>query len=255
MTDPFIIPSAEPFYIPGGKTGCLLLHGFTGTPKEMRFLGESLAADGYTVLSPRLFAHATRPTDITRARWWDWLASVEDGLNLLKGSTQRQVVMGLSMGGILSLITAARYNVAGAVSFSTPCDLPAAPWQKALLPLLGLLDLHVGKGKPDWRDTQVMKGHIDYPYYSTLAVMELNKLIQVMRAELSSIHIPLLFVQSRGEYSISPNSMDYLYDHVSSTEKSKLWVENSGHVVIEEPEKEKIFTAVKSFLKRIPGSA
>lgn len=255
MTDPFIIPSAEPFYIPGGKTGCLLLHGFTGTPKEMRFLGESLAADGYTVLAQRLFAHATRPTDITRARWWDWLASVEDGLNLLKGSTQRQVVMGLSMGGILSLITAARYNVAGAVSFSTPCDLPAAPWQKALLPLLGLLDLHVGKGKPDWRDTQVMKDHIDYPYYSTLAVMELNKLIQVMRAELSSIHIPLLFVQSRGEYSISPNSMDYLYDHVSSTEKSKLWVENSGHVVIEEPEKEKIFTAVKSFLKRIPGSA
>jgi carboxylesterase len=251
MTDSLIIPSAEPFYIPGGKIGCLLLHGFTGTPKEMRLLGESLASDGYTVLAPRLFAHATNPADMTRARWWDWLAAVEDGLNLLKGSSQRQVVMGLSMGGILSLITAARYDVAGAVSFSTPCELPAAPWQKTLLPILGFLDLHVGKGKPDWRDTQVMKDHIDYPFYSTRAVLQLNKLIKVMRAELDQVHVPLLFVQSKGEYSISPNSMDYLFEHVSSIKKSRLWVENSGHVVIGEPEREKIFSAVKSFLKQI----
>ncbi len=45
------------------KTGCLLLHGFTGTPKEMRMLGDSLASDGHTVLAPRLFGHATDPED------------------------------------------------------------------------------------------------------------------------------------------------------------------------------------------------
>jgi carboxylesterase len=52
--DPFIIPSAEPFYFPGGKTGCLLVHGFTGSPKEMRWMGEYLAGQGYTVLGVRL---------------------------------------------------------------------------------------------------------------------------------------------------------------------------------------------------------
>ncbi|NTV37277.1 MAG: carboxylesterase, partial [Anaerolineaceae bacterium] len=53
--------TAEPFLLPGGKVGCLLIHGFTGTPKEMRWWGEDLAGRGYTVLAPRLAGHATTP--------------------------------------------------------------------------------------------------------------------------------------------------------------------------------------------------
>jgi len=41
-----IIPTAEPFYFPGNKIGCLLVHGFTGTPKEMRWMGEYLGSSG-----------------------------------------------------------------------------------------------------------------------------------------------------------------------------------------------------------------
>ena len=79
MLSPIIIPTTEPFFFPGGATGCLMVHGFTGTPKEMRWLGEYLAGKGHSVLGVRLAAHATRPNDMIRARWHDWLASVEDG--------------------------------------------------------------------------------------------------------------------------------------------------------------------------------
>lgn len=251
MKKKLTIPTAEPFYIPGGRTGCLLLHGFTGTPKEMRMLGDSLSADGFTVLAPRLFGHATDPSNISRARWQDWLASVEDGLNLLKGSTDRQIVMGLSMGGILTMITAARYDIIGAVSFSAPCALPAPAWQKCLLPFIGWTNLQISKGKPDWHNPDTARDHIDYPFYSTLPIMELNKLINVMLAELPNVHIPTLFVQSKSDHGIPANSMDYLHDHISSADKTKLWVENSGHVVIREPERERIFKTVKSFISRI----
>jgi esterase/lipase len=47
--------------------------------------------------------------------------------------------------------------------------------------------------------------------------------------------------------------MDSLFQRIASSDKSKLWVENNGHVVIREPEREKIFTEVKSFLKRLQG--
>lgn len=48
-----VIPSAEPFLFLGDDTGILLVHGFTGAPKEMRTMGEYLAAHGKTVLGIR----------------------------------------------------------------------------------------------------------------------------------------------------------------------------------------------------------
>jgi carboxylesterase len=65
---PQIIPTAEPFFFPGNgqntRIGCLVTHGFTGAPKEMRWLGESLNRQGYTVCGIRLTGHATRPEDM-----------------------------------------------------------------------------------------------------------------------------------------------------------------------------------------------
>jgi len=250
MNQPLTMPTAEPFFLPGGKTGCLLIHGFTGTPKEMRMLGDSLVSSGYTVLAPRLFGHATSPEAMGRARWQDWLASVEDGMNLLKGCTDQQFVMGLSMGGVLALLAAARYDFAGAVAFSTPGSLPNDP-RSFLLPLIGWLNLRISKGAPDWRNAEAAQDHMDYPYYPTRAIVELNKLIKVMREELVNVTIPVLLVQSRQDAAIPADSLDTIFREISSMDKSKLWVENSGHVVIREPERERIFSEVKSFLQRI----
>jgi len=102
-----IIPTAEPFFFPGGQVGVLLVHGLTGTPKEMRWMGEYLAQKGFSVLGVRLAGHATNPDNLRKFRWQDWLTSVEDGYHLMKDSTQHVVVAGLSMGGALSLIFAA----------------------------------------------------------------------------------------------------------------------------------------------------
>ena len=244
---------AEPFLLKGGETGCLLIHGYTGTPFEMRMLGDFLQGTGCTVLAPRLFGHATQPDDMVRARWQDWMASVEDGLNLLKGCTRQQVVMGLSMGGILALLSAARFQVSGVVTFSTPSALPDDP-RLMFLPMLYPFYPRVGKGKPDWHNPNAAQDHKEYPYFPTRSLMELNALIKQMRSELDQVTAPAFFVQSHQDKSIPPESMDTLYEHVHSVEKSKLWVENSGHVVIREPEREKIFTEVSSFVNRITGN-
>ena len=216
----------------------------------MRMLGDSLALEKYTILAPRLAGHATSVEDITRSRWEDWVASVEDGLNLLKGCTNRQVVMGLSMGGVLALIAAARFSPSAVVTFSAPGSLPGDPRAK-YLPILKYLIPKVSKGKPDWQNLEAAKDHIDYPYYPTQAIIELKDLIDVMRSELAAITIPALFVQSRQDHGIPAESLDSLYDSVSSQDKTKFWVEHSGHVVIREPEREVIFLEVKKFLKRV----
>jgi esterase/lipase len=69
----YIVPESEPFFFPGGTTGCLLLHGFSSTPGEMRPFGKYLAEKGFAVLGVRLAGHATHPNDLKRTRWIDWL--------------------------------------------------------------------------------------------------------------------------------------------------------------------------------------
>src|SRR5690242_1181338 len=124
-----IIPTAEPFFFLGdsSKPACLLIHGFTGTPKEMRWMGEFLNQQGYTCLGIRLAGHATDPEDMIRSRWSDWAASVEDGYQILRGVSDTIFLIGLSMGGSLSLLMSTRLNVKGVVAMSTPYKLPDDP--------------------------------------------------------------------------------------------------------------------------------
>ena len=122
-----IIPTAEPFFFPGGPTGVLLVHGFTGAPKEMRWMGEYLAKQGYTVLGVRLAGHATQPADMLRVTWQDWLTSVEDGWHLLRGAADQVFVAGLSMGGTLALLLASQVEVAGVIAMSTPYEMSPDP--------------------------------------------------------------------------------------------------------------------------------
>ena len=99
-----IMEGAEPFFLPGGSMGVLLVHGFTGLPAELSMMGEYLQQRGCTVLGVRLAGHGTTVEDMSRMTAEDWLDSVRDGYALLRGSCERVVVAGHSMGGLLALL-------------------------------------------------------------------------------------------------------------------------------------------------------
>ncbi len=249
MDNGAIIPGAEPFYFPGGETGCLLVHGLTGTPKEMRLLGEFLAAQGHSVLAVRLAGHATRPQDLARTRWQDWLASVEDGWDLLRGVTRQIYVMGLSLGGVLSLIFTSHHPVAGVVAMSTPYQMPSDP-RLAFLPLLQVIMPRAPKGEPDWRNLAAAGDHIDYPFYPTRSIGELSKSLVELRSVLPNVTVPALLAHSREDISVPPENMELIYTHLGSRDKTRIYVENSGHVIIREPQREIVFHAIAEFINR-----
>jgi esterase/lipase len=98
---PEVISTAEPFLIKGGLIGCLLLHGYTGAPKEMRLLSESLTQEGITLLVPHLFSHATDPEDMLRA----WITDVDDALNLLISCIGREKVFAAAKDFITNVLS------------------------------------------------------------------------------------------------------------------------------------------------------
>lgn len=252
MQYPRLIPTAEPFFFPGDRTGCLLVHGFTGTPKEMRWLGEYLAGQGHTVLGVRLVGHATQPQDMLRVRWPDWVASVEDGWHMLSGCTDRVVIMGLSMGGILALLFATQYPVAGVVAMSTPHHLPSDP-RLPYIKLLSHIQPSIAKDVPDWRDPEVIQQHVDYPEYPTCGLAELRDLVAEMRTLLPKVTAPTLLIYSKGDGSIraEDHHMEQIFASLGSRDKQSLWVENSGHVITEDAAREEVFQAIAGFVARI----
>lgn len=247
----------EPFYFEGGRTGCLLIHGFTGAPREMRLLGEHLAGRGYSVLCPRLFGHATRPQDMLRARRGDWMASVEDGYHLLSGRAERVVAIGLSMGAVLALLLARRAPLAGVVSLSAPFD-PPDPRMRPLRPIAPLLTLFwrfAPKAAPDWHDPQAAVGHLEYPANPVRAAVELHDMLAELRRAAPGITIPTLVVHSRGDGLVAPAHAERLLASLASTDRQLVWVERSGHVVTCDAERETVFAAVAAFVARVTVTA
>jgi len=252
---PQIIETAEPFLLPGNDTACLLIHGFTGTPKEMRWMGEYLHQKGYTCLGIRLAGHATDPEDMIRSNWTDWTASVEDGYHLLRGLADRIFLVGLSMGGILSLLMSARLEVKGVIAMSTPYKLPDDPrlrhieWISKIVAYMPKSEEEPGAG---WFDKQAFKDHVSYPQNPVRSIGELNKLLGEMRAALPNIRVPVLLMHSKDDNYVLPENMEMIFaDLKNASDRTKLYITGSGHVVTRDAARGQVFAAASDFIRRV----
>jgi carboxylesterase len=220
----------------------------------MRWMGEYLGNLGYTVLGVRLAGHATNPEDMARMHWQDWLTSVEDGYHLLNGCVDQVFVMGLSMGGILSLLFASQHPVSGVVAMSTPYALPDDP-RLPFIQIFSIIMPRLGKSPSDWHNPDAAKDHVDYPYIPTRSVVQLRDLLAEMRSGLPKVQAPVLLIHSRQDTGVAPQNAEKILAALGSTDKQILWVENSGHVIPREPDRQLAFHAADEFIRRVQSPA
>ena len=239
-----IIPTAEPYFMPGGKTACLLVHGFTGAPKEMLPMAEALHKQGLTVMGIRLAGHATQVEDMLRMKYKDWLVSVEDGISMLKGNYEHVFLAGLSMGGVL-VLTAASYNeVNGVIALSAPYKLDH-DWRLKFARPLSRVTRWVNK--EDNSEKESDSDHIDYPVYPLHAIAELIDLTKVMREALPRIKAPVLLINSKADKTVSLDNAENIKARLTSKNVEQLILERSGHVITEGVEREIAFEAAYRF--------
>jgi len=255
-----LIPTAEPFLFPGkpSQPGCLLIHGFTGAPKEMRWMGEYLCQQGYPSLGIRLAGHATRPEDMIRSRYTDWMASVEDGYHLLQGLTERIYLVGLSMGGVLSLLMSTKLDVVGVIAMSTPYRMPVN-YPNWAMRLVSKFVPYQPKSKEEpgssWFDKEAYAEHISYPQNPIRSGAELQLLLGEMRAALPKIDVPALLVHSKNDTYVQPENVERIYADLKTSDKIKLYVTESGHVVTRDAARDQVFEAASAFIRRVEAAA
>src|SRR6266852_2399288 len=85
-----------------GGDACLLLHGLTGSPAEVRPVGEALAGAGFRALGPLLPGHGTSPRDLETVTRFDVEDAAREALLSLRGA-RRVYLCGLSMGALLAV--------------------------------------------------------------------------------------------------------------------------------------------------------
>ena len=250
-----IISSAEPFLFQGGRTGCLLIHGFTGAPKEMRLMGEFLNKSGFTCLGIRLTGHATDPRDMIRSRWTDWTASVEDGYHLLRGLTDAIYFIGLSMGGALSLLMSTRLDVKGVVAMSTPYDMPV-DYPLWVYEIWSNFFPYREKAKESpgssWFDKQEYQKQVSYPQNPVRSAAELSRLLEHMRPLLPEVRVPVKLIHSQDDRYVLPQNMESIYaDLVNAPVREKMLISGSGHVVTRDASRNQVFETALEFIRRI----
>lgn len=222
------MPGAEPWSSEGSRVGILVLHGFTGSPKSVRPWGQELAGEGWTVAVPRLPGHGTRWQDMNLTTWEDWYAEADRALSALSSQCDTVFVMGLSMGGTLTLRLAEQHGdrIAG-IALVNPSVQTERP-DRHLLPLLSKVI-----GSLPGISNDIAKEGVDEGAYDRIplrAAHSLSKLWGVVRADMPKVSQPLLLLRSAVDHVVEPSNARFILGNVSSTDVTEIVLPDSYHV-------------------------
>lgn len=223
-----IMDGAEPFRFEGNGTGVLVSHGFTGTTQSVRPLGEALAAEGFTVMGPRLKGHGTSMEDHARSTALDWISSIEEGLAWLGQRTSNVFFVGLSMGGMFSLYFAAtRPNLVRGIVPINACVYLGDPELARLV-----FDPEAPATVPGVGSDIRAEGieELVYPEVPVPPVKEFMAIMRVTDDLLPAVTCPALVLQSTEDHVVPPENGPHILEKLGSEDKELVWLENSYHV-------------------------
>ena len=130
---PFTSLNHKDFLLEGGHPAALLIHGYPGTPMEMRPLADALHARGWTCRGLLLPGFGRQIETLPQRRWTEWLDAILDSLAILQKDHAPLLLVGHSLGGALAITAAARFPVDGLVLLAPFWRFRIPGWD--LLPL------------------------------------------------------------------------------------------------------------------------
>jgi carboxylesterase len=246
------------FFLPGAGVSALLIHGLTGTPYEMRHLGEQLAARGVRVRGVKVAGHAGLPEELGAVGYDNWYESAVNGLEDLRQYGEPIVVVGLSMGAVLSARLAADQgeSVASLVLLAPAFFLPTSIniSLRALRGVLGSITERIylfNPGASDIHDAAARSVHPNCRLMPLSAPMKLLDLSALVRPMLSRITQPALVMHARRDHTCPMRkNVDYVMKHLGSPEKRAVELEESYHVITVDSEKQRVVDEVGEFVER-----
>ncbi|MGQ9599449.1 MAG: alpha/beta hydrolase [Anaerolineae bacterium] len=244
-----LMPGAEPFWLEAGSTGCLLLHGWGGTPHSFRYLGERLRQADITTFAPLLPGMGTQAADLARTRAADWVHAAEDHLLALHELYPHPFVVGLSMGAILTLYLGAVFpkvvrgivSINGGVIIRNP-EFARLAFRRDLPEIV-----------PSWDESWLLKDRsvteVAYRQMARTTIVDVLGLAKAVEELLPVLRVPVLILHSASDRVMPAVNATYLIERIGSSSKRFLMLTNSYHVATMDYDKDLVADEVIRFIQ------
>jgi len=252
-----LLAGAEPYHMDGrdGMPAVLLIHGFGGTPYDLKPLAEALNESGYTVSGVLLAGHGTSVKDMSGTGWRDWLDSARAEYIDMAKEHDRIYVVGFSMGGLVALNLSMEYDFEGLVLLS-PCvflpgedDLISTEFLiKEVSPYLPT-DYILNEERGRAMDPEALKGRTAYTLFPLACLRSLVEFMELTRARMAEVDEPILLIQSVNDDVVGSDGPGFIIKRSSAENIELLWVEKSYHHLVLDLERDSVIPKAVDFIR------
>jgi len=269
------IPNTS-FFLPGDRNLCFLIHGLTGTAKEMGSIAQQLNKRGFSVAAPLMVNHNKSISALKRTSWQELYSGLRNEFIKYSEDYENIFVAGLSFGALIGILLAHEFpNKVKAINCFSPTlffDGWGNPKIRILLPLVYKTPLkywfYFKEEYPYGIKNQRLRTKIEsfykeaklfdyskvhlygYPIIPIACMYQNYLLSKKISSMLKEVKTPIQLMQARDDDVTSPKNSYYIYDRVSSKDKEIVFLEDSYHIITADQERDKVAEKTVSFFQK-----
>ena len=296
MTPNFETDAKLPMKVPGAaatdlfkpaksRTLAYLIHGVTGTPAEMKYVGRKLWQSGYDVYIPTLPGHCAKIRDLLRSNEQDWIEHVVKQLSFLRKRYAYVFAAGLSAGALLALKASTRVQLDGIGVFSPtffydgwnvprtrilldlairwfprplhyvffhfdgfPYGIKHPALQARLRAAYNPMNRVLNPFRKRTSPRHYSSEAVGYPVFFLKTLADLDRLYAVVKADLAKITAPTLVLQASEDDFTSVRNSEFVVSRIASAEKKLVLLDDSYHVITVDRQRDVVAKELQKFI-------
>jgi carboxylesterase len=296
MTPNFETDAKLPMKVPGAaatdlfmpaksRTLAYLIHGVTGTPAEMKYVGRKLWQSGYDVYLPTLPGHCAKIRDLLRSNEQDWIEHVVKQLSFLRKRYAYVFAAGLSAGALLALKASTRVRLDGIGVFSPtffydgwnvprttilldlairwfprplhyvffhfdsfPYGIKHPALQARLRAAYNPMNRLLNAFRKRTSPRRYSSDAVGYPVFFLKTLADLDRLYAVVKADMAKITAPTLVLQASEDDFTSVKNSEFVFSRIASADKRLVLLDDSYHVITVDRQRDRVARELQRFI-------
>lgn len=260
--------SRQAYTFLSGRVGCLILHGFLGSPVSSRPLAENLAEHGVMVHCPLLPGHGELPNKLYGARREEWIAEAVEALAFMRQHCTQIFVLGHSMGTVLgAYLISQNDDIRGMIMLAPAYQVPSKsihllrglryvmPWFYPLRfrRLHGLVHERLLDFDPtlDFGSPEIRAQLPEMSKVPTGAIDEMRKMLDLGRRLWPQTDVPAIIFQGEQDIAVDTDSTRKLFEQLPNADKQLVLFPSAGHELMRpfEPVHRQVWQQVLAFIR------